>query len=60
MLATSISSGYFLSIDADQPSFFSSCRARTGNRDNTAPDTPPVPDIRRTRIAASAGTLKKR
>lgn len=41
-------------------SFFSSYKARTGNRDNTAPDTPLVPDIRRTRIAASAGTLEKR
>ena len=37
---------------------FNSCTVRIAIRDNKVLDTQPVPDNRRTRIVASAGTLK--
>lgn len=51
---------FFPSMPTDRPNSFSSCKAHIGNRDSMALGTPPVPDIRRTRIAASADTLEKR
>lgn len=50
---------YFLSFDADRPSSFNNYRVHIENRDNRVPGMLPVPDIRHTHIAASAGTLEK-